>query len=67
MKFFCSSCGQKLELPDDFEKESVFCPICDLHEMGCGIYGKLRCSYIYDNRFIDIINTKDKQEIIKTN
>jgi hypothetical protein len=28
MKFFCSSCGQKLELPDDFEKESVFCPIC---------------------------------------
>jgi len=28
MKFFCSSCGQKLELPDDFEKESVFCPVC---------------------------------------
>ena len=28
MKFFCSNCGQKLELPDDFEKDSVFCPSC---------------------------------------
>jgi hypothetical protein len=28
MKFFCSSCGQKLELPDDFWKDSVFCASC---------------------------------------
>jgi len=28
MKFFCSSCGQKLELPDDFGKDSVFCASC---------------------------------------
>ena len=28
MKFFCSSCGQKLELPDDFGKDSVFCLSC---------------------------------------
>jgi hypothetical protein len=28
LKFFCSSCGQKLGLPDDFEKDSIFCPSC---------------------------------------
>jgi hypothetical protein len=28
MKFFCSNCGQKLELPDGFEKDSVFCSSC---------------------------------------